>query len=70
MDNLSQGIPKVCVYLDDILISVANVVKHLRNLQEVLSCLRNQAGSISYELLAFIEFCMSEIKGKSVLYFP
>ena len=37
MDNLLQGIEKVCVYLDDILITGATEAEHLRNLQEVLS---------------------------------
>ena len=43
MDNLLQGIEKVCVYLDDILITGATEAEHLRNLQEVLSHLE-QAG--------------------------
>ena len=31
MENLLQGFPKVCVYLDDILITGATEVKHLNN---------------------------------------
>ena len=43
IDNLLQCIEKVCVYLDDILITGATEAEHLRNLQEVLSRLE-QAG--------------------------
>ena len=35
MDNLLQGIAKVCVYLDDILITGATEAEYLRNLQEI-----------------------------------
>ena len=37
MTNLLQGIPKVCVYLDDILITGATEEEHLTDLSEVLS---------------------------------
>ena len=43
MDSLLQGIPKVCIYLDDILITGATEAEHLHNLQEVLNRLE-QAG--------------------------
>ena len=43
MENLLQGIPKVCVYLDDILITGATKAEHLKNLHDVLSHLE-QAG--------------------------
>ena len=36
MDNLLQGLPGVCVYLDDILVTGKSEAKHLRNLEEVL----------------------------------
>ena len=41
MDSLLQGIPKVCTYLDDMLITNAMEAEHL---QEVLNCLE-QAGT-------------------------
>ena len=41
MDNLLQGIPQVCVYLDDILVTGKSTEEHLKNLEEVLSRLRN-----------------------------
>ena len=37
MDNLLQGIPQVCVYLDDILVTGKSTEEHLKNLEEVLS---------------------------------
>ena len=37
MENILRGIPKVVVYLDDILITEANDEEHLKNLSEVLS---------------------------------
>ena len=43
MENILRGIPKVVVYLDDILITGANDEEHLKNLSEVLSRMQ-QAG--------------------------
>ena len=43
MENLLQGIPKVCVYLDDIMITGSTEAEHLKNLHDVLSRLE-QAG--------------------------
>ena len=40
MDNLLQGIPQVCVYLDDILVTRKSTKEHLKNLDEVLSRLK------------------------------
>ena len=37
MESILHGIPKVVVYLDDILITGANDDKHFKNLSEVLS---------------------------------
>ena len=37
MESILRGIPKVVVYLDDILITGANDDEHLKNLSEVLS---------------------------------
>ena len=36
MENLLQGIPHVCIYLDDILITGSTDAEHLQNLSEVL----------------------------------
>ena len=37
MENLLKGIPRVIVYLDDILVTGENVEEHLEHLCEVLS---------------------------------
>ena len=41
MESILRGIPKVVVYLDDILITGANDEEHLKNLSEVLSCMQS-----------------------------
>ena len=43
MENLLQGLPGVCVYLDDILVSGGSTEEHLRNLEAVFTRLE-QAG--------------------------
>ena len=40
MESILQGIPRVSVYLDDILITGKTEVEHLQNLEEVLSRLQ------------------------------
>ena len=40
MDNLLQGIPRTCVYLDDILITGTTQEEHLHNLDQVLNRLQ------------------------------
>ena len=37
MENILQGLPHVCVYIDDILVTGATDEEHLRNLEEVLA---------------------------------
>ena len=54
MDNLLQGIPRVCVYLDDILVTGKSTEKHLKNLEEVLSRLRNAGMWLKKSKCAFL----------------
>ena len=37
MENLLQGVPQVCVYIDDILVIGSTMEEHLHHLEEVLS---------------------------------
>ena len=37
MENLLQGVPQVCVYIDDILVTGSSMEEHLHHLDEVLS---------------------------------
>ena len=41
IENVLRGIPRVCVYIDDILITGNTEDEHLRNLNEVLARLKN-----------------------------
>ena len=55
MENLLQGIPKVCVYLDDILITGATEVEHLNNnLHDVLSRLEQAGMRLKKNKCAFL----------------
>lgn len=54
MDNLQQGIPKICVYLDDILITGSTEAEHLHNLQEVLSRLEQAGMHLKQNKCAFL----------------
>jgi len=54
MDNLLQDIPKVCVYLGDILATGATEAEHLCNLQEVLSCLEQAGMHLKKDKCAFL----------------
>ena len=54
MDNLLQGIPQVCVYLDDILVTGKSTEEHLKNLEEVLSRLKNAGMRLKKSKCAFL----------------
>ena len=54
MDSLLQGIPKVCIYLDDILITKAMEAEHLHNSQEVLNHLEQVGMSLKKDKCAFL----------------
>ena len=53
MKNLLQGVPRVCVYLDDILITGHTEVEHLKNL-EVLKRLAKAGMRLKKEKCAFM----------------
>ena len=54
MENLLQSIPKVCVYLDDILITGATEAEHLNNLHDVLSHLEQAGMRLKKNKCAFL----------------
>ena len=59
METLLQGIPNVCVYLDDILVTGPSSATHLRNLEEVLTRLEDAGMRLKKEKCAFL---MEEIE--------
>ena len=54
MDNLLQGIPGVCVYLDDILVTGATTDEHLRNLEATLQRLEEAGGRLKKAKCQFL----------------
>ena len=54
METVLQGLPSVCVYLDDILISGTNVADHLKNLEAVLSRLQEASLRLKCNKCAFL----------------
>ena len=54
MENLLQGIPRVCVYLDDILVTGAIEEEHLANLAQVLQRLETAGMRLKCQKCAFL----------------
>ena len=54
MENLLQGIPRVCVYLDDILVTGSTEEEHLAKLAEVLSRLGTAGMRLKREKCTFM----------------
>ena len=54
MENLLQGIPRVCVYLDDILVTGSTEEEHLSNLAQVLTRLGTAGMRLKREKCAFM----------------
>ena len=54
MENLLQGIPKVCIFLDDILITGATETEHLNNLHKVLTRLEQAGMHLRKDKCAFL----------------
>ena len=54
MENLLQGIPRVCVYIDDILVTGATEEEHLANLAQVLQRLKTAGMRLKREKCTFL----------------
>ena len=54
MENLLQGIPRVCVYLDDILVMGVTEQEHLANLTQVLQRLQSAGMRLKRSKCAFL----------------
>ena len=54
MENLLQWIPRVCVYIDDILVTGATEEEHLANLAQVLQRLESAGMRLKREKCAFL----------------
>ena len=54
MENLLQGIPRVCVYIDDILVTGSTEEEHLANLAQVLTRLGTAGMRLKREKCAFM----------------
>ena len=54
MENLLQGIPRVCVYLDDILVTGMTEQEHLTNLEQVLQRLESAGMKLKRPKCAFL----------------
>jgi hypothetical protein len=54
MENLLQGIPRVCVYIDAILVTGATEEEHLANLAQVLQRLERAGMRLKLEKCAFL----------------
>ena len=59
LETLLQGIPNVCVYLDDILVTGKTTKEHLDNLKEVLTRLETAGMRLKQQKC---EFLMSEVE--------
>ena len=70
MENLLQGLPQVCVYLDDILVTGKSEAEHHQNLDEVLTRLE-QAGlrlkrSKCFFMLSSVEYLGHKISAQGL----
>ena len=54
MESLLQGIPKVCAYIDDVLVAWTTEEDHLANLTEVLRCMSSNEIRLKREKCQFM----------------
>ena len=54
LENVLQGIPNVCVYLDDVLVTGSTEASHLRNLEAVLSKMESAGVRLKKEKCTFL----------------
>ena len=54
MENLLQGIPRVCIYIDDILVTGATKDEHLANLAQVLQKLERAGMRLTRDKCGFL----------------
>ena len=59
LDTLLQGIPNVCVYLDDILVTGKTNKEHLENLREILTRLETAGMRLKEQKCVFL---LSEVE--------
>jgi len=67
-DNLTNGLPGVVVYLDDILVSGASTNDHLRNLKLLLQCMHEKVLRCQLQKRQFVQttFSLKTELGKAV----
>ena len=71
MENILQGLPKVCVYIDDILVTGQTEAEHLQNLHKVLTRIEEAGVHLKRDkckfLMESVEFLGHVISAEGVL---
>jgi transposase InsO family protein len=70
MENILQGLPHVCIYIDDILVTGSTTDEHLHNLEEVLTRLENANARLKRKkcefMLPSVEYLGHRISAKGL----
>ena len=70
METLLRGIPGVCVFIDDILVSGSSESDHLQTLERVLSCLEDSGVKLKlskcFFFLSCVEYLGHRISAKGI----